>query len=111
MSPAVPFSSVHLHRPLGGCAVLLCFLSTRTYDRHALERAPGFGGHQFSFLEVRLDASTVATAAGADAVCVFVNDLLDRQVPEYSPHAVAEHTLANLDTFATTGKPTYPIGL
>jgi D-lactate dehydrogenase len=109
--------------------------STRTYDHQALERAPGFGGHQFSFLEARLDASTVATAAGADAVCVFVNDLLDRpvlqalhalgvrlvvlrcagfnqvdlaaaqalgmavgRVPEYSPHAVAEHTLALLLT-------------
>lgn len=80
---------------------------------------------------MRLDASTVSTAAGADAVCVFVNDQLPRQVlqalhtlgvrlvllrcagfnqvdlaaaadlgiavgrvPEYSPYAVAEHTLA-----------------
>jgi D-lactate dehydrogenase len=109
--------------------------STRIYDRQALERAPGFGGHSFNFLEARLDASTVATAAGADAVCAFVNDQLDRKVlqalhtlgvrlvvlrcagfnqvdlvaaqelgiavcrvPEYSPHAVAEHTLALLLT-------------
>ena len=109
--------------------------STRPYDRQALERAPGFSGHSFSFLEARLDASTVATAAGADAVCAFVNDQLDRKVlqglknlgvrmvvlrcagfnqvdlvaaqelgiavgrvPEYSPHAVAEHTLALLLT-------------
>jgi D-lactate dehydrogenase len=109
--------------------------STRLYDRQALERAPGFGGHSFNFLEARLDASTVATAAGADAVCAFVNDQLDRKVlqalhglgvrlvvlrcagfnqvdlaaaqelgiavgrvPEYSPHAVAEHTLALLLT-------------
>lgn len=109
--------------------------STRLYDRQALERAPGFSGHTFSFLEARLDVSTVATAAGAEAVCVFVNDQLDRtvlqalhtlgvrlvvlrcagfnqvdlaaaqtlgmtvcRVPEYSPHAVAEHTLALLLT-------------
>ncbi len=109
--------------------------STRLYDRQALERAQGFGGHTFNFLEARLDASTVSTAAGADAVCVFVNDQLDRtvlqglkslgvrlvvlrcagfnqvdlvavqelgisvaRVPEYSPHAVAEHTLALLLT-------------
>jgi D-lactate dehydrogenase len=109
--------------------------STRLYDRQALEHAPGFGGHSFNFLEARLDASTVATAAGADAVCAFVNDQLDRKVlqalhglgvrlvvlrcagfnqvdlavaqelgiavcrvPEYSPHAVAEHTLALLLT-------------
>ena len=109
--------------------------STRLYDRQALERTQGFGGHSFNFLEARLDASTVATAARADAVCVFVNDQLDRKVlqglqalgvrlvvlrcagfnqvdlvaaqelgiavgrvPEYSPHAVAEHTLALLLT-------------
>ena len=109
--------------------------STRPYDRQALEHAKGFGAHGFQFLEARLDASTVSTAAGADAVCVFVNDQLDRtvlqglkthgarlvvlrcagfnqvdlaaarklgiavgRVPEYSPHAVAEHTLALLLT-------------
>ena len=112
--------------------------STRSYDRHALERAnaaAGASGHRFNFLEARLDASTVPTAAGADAVCVFVNDQLDRtvlqglhdlgvrlvalrcagfnqvdlvaaqelglalgRVPDYSPHAVAEHTLALLLT-------------
>jgi len=109
--------------------------STRPYDRQALEQAPGFAHHHFNFLEVRLDASTVVTAAGADAVCVFVNDQLGRpvlqalhglgvrlvvlrcagfnqvdlvaaqelgiavgRVPEYSPYAVAEHTLALLLT-------------
>jgi len=54
--------------------------STRPYDRQALEQAPGFAHHHFNFLEVRLDASTVVTAAGADAVCVFVNDQLGRPV-------------------------------
>jgi D-lactate dehydrogenase len=109
--------------------------STRPYDRLALERAQGVGAHQFTFLEARLDAGTIATAAGADAVCAFVNDQLDRavlhglkklgvrlvvlrcagfnqvdlaaaqglgvavgRVPEYSPYAVAEHTLALLLT-------------
>ena len=112
--------------------------STRSYDRQALERAnaaAGASGHRLNFLEVRLDASTVATAAGADAVCVFVNDQINRavlqalqglgvrlvvlrcagfnqvdlaaaqelgiavgRVPEYSPYAVAEHTLALLLT-------------
>lgn len=112
--------------------------STHIYDRQALERASeaaGASGYRFNFLAAGLDASTVATAAGADAVCVFVNDQLDRtvlqalhglgvrlvvlrcagfngvdlvaaqelgiavgRVPEYSPHAVAEHTLALLLT-------------
>lgn len=105
--------------------------STRPYDRAALSAAAQGTPHQWTFLDVRLDTSTVATAAGADAVCVFVNDQLPREVlqalhalgvrlvvlrcagfnqvdlaaaaelgmavarvPEYSPYAVAEHTLA-----------------
>lgn len=109
--------------------------STRSYDRQSLAGAPGYSSHHFRFLDTRLDASTVATAAGADAVCVFVNDQVDAavlqglqglgvrlvvlrcagfnqvdlaaaqqlgmavgRVPEYSPYAVAEHTLALLLT-------------
>lgn len=109
--------------------------STKPYDRQFLPRANDRGRHSLVFLEPRLDASTVATAAGAQAVCVFVNDQLDAavleglhalgvrmvalrcagfnnvdlaaaarlgvavgRVPEYSPHAVAEHTAALLLT-------------
>jgi len=54
--------------------------STRPYDRQALERANGAQRHAFSFLEARLDASTVVTATGAQAVCAFVNDRLDATV-------------------------------
>ncbi|HLL13304.1 MAG TPA: 2-hydroxyacid dehydrogenase [Rubrivivax sp.] len=105
--------------------------STRPNDREFLARANGAGRHQLVFLEARLDATTVAVAGGAQAVCVFVNDRLDAgvlqalheagvrlvalrcagfnnvdlvaaaalgiavgRVPEYSPHAVAEHTAA-----------------
>ena len=85
------------------------------------------------YIEARLDGSTVAAVAGAEAVCAFVNDRLDAvvleglraqgvrlivlrsagfnhvdlaaaarlgiavgRVPEYSPWAVAEHTVALL---------------
>ncbi len=105
--------------------------STRPYDRDSLERANAAGRHGLQFLQARLDASTVAAATGALAVCAFVNDRLDAgvlqalhaqgtrlvalrcagfnqvdlqaaarlgiavaRVPEYSPHAVAEHTVA-----------------
>lgn len=54
--------------------------STRPYDREAIERANTQRRHAFVYLEARLDASTVATAAGADAVCAFVNDHLDAEV-------------------------------
>jgi len=51
--------------------------STRPYDRQFLAAANDAGRHTLAFLESRLDATTVPTAAGADAVCVFVNDRLD----------------------------------
>jgi len=111
--------------------------STRPYDREFLERArlAASPDAQFDYLEARLDLSTVAAAAGAQAVCAFVNDSLDARVltrlqqlgvrlillrcagfnqvdlkaaadlglavgrvPEYSPYAVAEHTVALLLT-------------
>lgn len=107
--------------------------STRPYDRRSLERAASGHALRLSFTEAALDASTVPAAAGADAVCVFVNDRVDAavlgqlkalgvrlvvlrcagfnnvdleaaaalgiavaRVPEYSPHAVAEHAVALL---------------
>ncbi len=105
--------------------------STRAYDRRFLDEANAAGRHELVYLEPRLDADTASAAAGAQAVCAFVNDRLDAatqallhslgvrllvlrsagfnhvdlaaaaslglavgRVPEYSPHAVAEHTVA-----------------
>jgi D-lactate dehydrogenase len=105
--------------------------SARAYDRRFLDEANADGRHALSYVEARLDATTVAAARDADAVCAFVNDRLDAavlqqlhaggvrlvllrsagfnhvdldaaarlglpvgRVPEYSPHAVAEHTVA-----------------
>lgn len=105
------------------------------YDEAALaaaNREGGFG-YELVFFEGRLRAETAGLAAGFPAVCVFVNDVLDRavlrdlhaggvrlaalrcaghnnvcleaaaevgirivRVPEYSPHAVAEHAVALL---------------
>ena len=106
---------------------------TKPYDREFLPAAVGSNGIHWQFHEFRLSAETVSTAAGADAVCVFVNDRVDVaviqalakvkvrlialrcagfnnvdlnaaksaglpvvRVPAYSPHAVAEHTVALL---------------
>lgn len=105
--------------------------SSKAYDREFLDAANAGNDHQLTYLEVRLTAATAALAAGAGAVCAFVNDQLDRatltilaglgvrlvalrsagfnhvdlvaardlgitvaRVPAYSPHAVAEHTVA-----------------
>ena len=105
--------------------------SAKPYDRRFLEAANAGGAHRLSFLAVRLSAETCSLAAGAEAVCVFVNDDVNEEVisdlssrgvklvalrsagfnnvdleaarregltvarvPAYSPHAVAEHTIA-----------------
>ena len=47
---------------------------SKPYDREHL-RADDLS---WRFLDFRLSRETAATAAGADAVCVFVNDVLDR---------------------------------
>ena len=118
-------------------ALHVAFFDTKPYDREYFDAAPSVGGAKpaLRYLEHRLGEGTVATALGADAVCCFVNDRLDRpvltalraagvklvalrcagfnnvdlaaakelglaviRVPAYSPHAVAEHTVALLQT-------------
>ncbi len=104
--------------------------STKPYDARFLARAND-DVHRLELLEARLSPETAKLAAGADAVCAFVNDDLQAEVigalaehgvrlvvlrsagfnhvdlaaaaakgiavgrvPAYSPHAVAEHTIA-----------------
>jgi D-lactate dehydrogenase len=108
---------------------------TKPYDREYLGTAARAEELKLRFNEFRLEPETAFTAAGAKAVCVFVNDDLRREtltelakagvgmvalrcagfnnvdlkaakelgiavtrVPSYSPHAVAEHTIALLLT-------------
>jgi D-lactate dehydrogenase len=47
--------------------------STKAYDRRFIEAANA-GVHELVFLESRLSSETAVAAAGAQAVCVFVND-------------------------------------
>ncbi len=105
--------------------------STKPYDRRFLDAANAGAGHGLIYLESRLALETAVAAAGAGAVCAFVNDELRAnvlealagqgtklvvlrcagfnnvdlvaaralgvtvaRVPEYSPHAVAEHAVA-----------------
>ncbi len=111
----------------------LAFYDTKPYDRDYFRRAADGTGIVVNHHEFRLTEETVGSAAGAQAVCVFVNDRLNREclaqlaelgvklvalrcagfnnvdreaaaglgstvvrVPAYSPHAVAEHTVALL---------------
>jgi D-lactate dehydrogenase len=56
--------------------------STKPYDEQFLRAANDEAGHELHFLEPRLTPETVPLAAGADAVCAFVNDDLGAEVLE-----------------------------
>jgi D-lactate dehydrogenase len=115
--------------------VEVAVFDTKPYDREYLSNAPGAEWLKWRFHEFRLSSETAPAAEKAQAVCVFVNDQVDRaclevlakigvklialrcagfnnvdlatarvlgmtvvRVPAYSPHAVAEHTVALLLT-------------
>lgn len=54
--------------------------SAKRYDREFLDAANAAAGHSLRYFEEPLDATSVARAAGHDAVCIFVNDCCDAEV-------------------------------
>ncbi|MGX9782676.1 2-hydroxyacid dehydrogenase [Janthinobacterium lividum] len=117
----------------------IAFFASQPYDRRffdeALPSQPDAAGIELVYHSALLSQETVVLAQGADAVCVFVNDVLDApvlealhgygvraillrcagynnldleaarrlglfvaRVPAYSPEAVAEYTLALVQT-------------
>lgn len=56
--------------------------STKAYDREFLDVANAAGHHQLFYFEGSLRDKTVRLTEGYDAVCVFVNDVLDVTVIE-----------------------------
>ena len=52
---------------------------TKPYDRDFLMRAPASAAVDWVFHDFRLSKETASTAVGARAVCLFVNDLADRE--------------------------------
>jgi D-lactate dehydrogenase len=60
----------------------IAVFSTKPYDREFLEEAARGRGHELHCLEPRLTAETARLAEGFPAVCVFVNDQLDRAALE-----------------------------
>ena len=60
------------------CAVY----DTKSYDRDYLLRAAGSAELDWRFHEFRLEPETAFAAIRAKAVCVFVNDIVNRDVLE-----------------------------
>lgn len=60
----------------------IAVFSTKRYDREYLTSANEGRGHELTFRESRLTEETASLAADAPVVCVFVNDVVSRQVIE-----------------------------
>jgi D-lactate dehydrogenase len=60
----------------------IAVFSTKRYDCEFLDRAASARGLDLRYLETRLTAETASLAKGFPAVCVFVNDKLDRAALE-----------------------------
>jgi D-lactate dehydrogenase len=58
--------------------ITVAVFDTKPYDREALQQASENYGIDWHFLEFRLTQDTASAAKNARAVCVFVNDQLDR---------------------------------
>ncbi len=58
----------------------IAFFDTKPYDRESFKRHEGDGGISIKYFETKLNADTADLAQGADCVCVFVNDTVDREV-------------------------------
>ena len=55
----------------------VAFFNSKQYDQRFFNEANERHGHTLCFLEAHLNQSTVTLASGFEAVCVFVNDILD----------------------------------
>lgn len=108
----------------------IAVFDAKPYDVSTFTKVNESYGFKLQFHKEHLDINNVILASGADAVCIFVNAIVDAavidrlvelgvklialrcagfnnvdiaaaagkikvvRVPEYSPHAIAEHTLA-----------------
>lgn len=57
----------------------VAFFDTKAYDRESFSKT-SHNGINIKFFENRLNSDTVSMAARCDAVCVFVNDSIDKYV-------------------------------
>ncbi|MBR2134451.1 MAG: 2-hydroxyacid dehydrogenase [Eubacterium sp.] len=60
----------------------VAFYDTKPYDKPSFEELAEKNNIEFRFLETKLNADTVSLAKGCDAVCVFVNDDVNKEVIE-----------------------------
>jgi len=57
----------------------IAVFSTKSYDQEYFEKYNGEYNYNFTYFETALKASTTNLTSGFDAVCVFVNDVIDEE--------------------------------
>lgn len=58
----------------------IAFFDTRSYDKEAFTKENEKFGYEIDFFDFKLNEKTAFTAKGFDAVCVFVNDVVNADV-------------------------------
>lgn len=58
----------------------IAFFDTRSYDKNSFEKSNESFGYEIDFRDYKLNENTALTAKGFDAVCVFVNDVVNADV-------------------------------
>ena len=88
----------------------VAFFDTKPYDRPGFDHYAAGTGLEIKYFETHLNEDTVSLAAGFDAVCIFVNDIVNANVVE-KLHALGVKAIAlrcagfnNVDTRACFGK-------
>ncbi len=57
----------------------IAVFSTKSYDQEYFEKYNGEYNYNFTYFETALKASTANLTNGFDAVCIFVNDIIDKE--------------------------------
>ena len=89
--------------------IRIVFFDAKDYDVQSFERAlPAFReGHpdmpecKMKFFDTRLSEDTVNLAKGADVVCIFVNDIVDRTMAETLMFASSRKVSPAVGSFAS----------
>ena len=68
----------------------IAFFDTHSYDKASFTKANIEGGfnYEIDFRDYKLTENTALTAHDYDAVCVFVNDVVNEEVISFTPHSM-----------------------
>ena len=61
----------------------IAFYDTHSYDKDAFTKSNQEFNFKITFFDFKLNENTVATSKGYDIVCIFVNDVADKEVIDH----------------------------